>query len=84
MGVCSACSGRYCTRACQCTWVEALSHSKTPLCPPQVDRRLPAEAQERVRERMRRLAAARDMDAARCSRALAAAYHAVTRDSCLA
>ena len=53
-------------------------------CDLQVDRRLPAETQERVRERMRRLAAARELDGERCGHALAAAYHAVTRNHCLA
>ena len=44
----------------------------------QVDARLPLEAQERLKQRMARMFAVRDVDSSAASAALKAAYHDVT------
>ena len=45
----------------------------------QVDLRLPPQAQDRLRQRMARMSAVRDVDGSAPSAALKAAYHDVTR-----
>ncbi|GAB4816318.1 hypothetical protein N2152v2_003364 [Parachlorella kessleri] len=54
------------------------NHSKM-----QLDRRLPLEAQARTRDRLLALAQERQVDPDKASAALAAAYHAVTREGVL-
>ena len=66
-------------RACRAAQLQGAGQHINRAPEVQVDLRLPPEAQDRLKQRMARMSAVRDIDSIAASAALKAAYHDVTR-----